>query len=147
MADNEITGKVIGVAFDGTGYGTDDTISGGEVLVADELSFERAAHLMPIDLPGGDQAIREPWRSALSYCRFAGIDPPANLLEKNPPAHVRLVNQLLDRKVQTVPTSSCGRLFDAVASLLGVRDVVTYEGQAGMELEAIATDESQPVSL
>jgi hydrogenase maturation protein HypF len=138
MAENHLEGKVIGVAFDGTGYGTDGRIWGGEFLVADFAGFERRAHLAYVPLPGGDAAVRQPWRSALSWLREAfGTQVPDNLVlfQQAPEREITLVSQMLERGVNTVLTSSCGRLFDAVASLLGVRQEVTFEGQAAIELE------------
>ena len=139
MADNDLDGDVIGIALDGTGYGTDGTIWGGEVLIANYLTFERAAHFDYALMPGGAAAIREPWRMAVSYLfRHFGRD----LLKFNLPflnhvgqAKVELVLQMIEREVNSPLTSSCGRLFDAVAALAGVRCAVNYEAQAAIELE------------
>jgi hydrogenase maturation protein HypF len=141
MAENHLRGRVLGVAMDGTGFGTDGRVWGGEFLLADFAGFTRRAHLRNVLLPGGDAAVRQPWRMALSYLRdvfgeqipgklecFQGID------EKQ----VALVDTMLTRRMQTVETSSCGRLFDAVAALLGVASKVTFEGQAAIALEAMA---------
>ena len=137
MAENGLREKVIGVALDGTGYGTDGLIWGGEFLVCDYLSFERRFHFRYVPLPGGDTAIRKPWRSALSYLTDAGVSGvPA--LEAVPAAERRVVEAMLAGRVNTVDTSSCGRLFDAVSAMLGVRTESTYEGQAAIELEAVA---------
>ncbi|MBS1853829.1 MAG: carbamoyltransferase HypF [Acidobacteria bacterium] len=141
MAENHLRDTVIGIAFDGTGYGTDGAVWGGEFLVADLTGFERRAHLRYVPLAGGDRAIREPWRAALAHLTGAfgeGTLPDLPLWNAIPPKKVDLVRTMLRRSVNTVPTSSCGRLFDAVASLLGLRHEVTYEGQAAIELEAIA---------
>lgn len=127
MAEHGLEGAVIGVAFDGTGYGTDGTIWGGEFLAADATGFERVAHLRAVPLPGGDRAAREPWRMALSHAIDAGIDPPE---DANP-----TVVAMIEKRVNAPLTSSAGRLFDAVASLIGVRQRTSYEGQAAMELE------------
>jgi hydrogenase maturation protein HypF len=137
MADNGIDGRVIGVALDGTGYGTDGRIWGGEFLICDFLDFERCGHLRYIPLAGGDSAVRQPWRSALAYLRAASL--PLTLLRDIDPKRVRVVDQMIARKIQTIETSSCGRLFDAVSSLLGIRHETTYEGQAAIELEMAAT--------
>ncbi|MGA3241544.1 MAG: carbamoyltransferase HypF [Bryobacteraceae bacterium] len=146
MADNGIDGKVIGVALDGTGYGTDGKIWGGEFLVCDFLNFERRGHLRYIPLAGGDSAVRQPWRSALAYLRAAfderALSLPLPLFRDIPPKHVRVVDAMMARNIQTVETSSCGRLFDAVSSLLGIRHETTYEGQAAIELEMAATNAS-----
>jgi hydrogenase maturation protein HypF len=140
MAENALSGSVIGVAFDGIGYGTDGQIWGGEFLVASLRGFERRAHLRYIDLPGGDAAVRQPWRVALSYLRDTfGADavPDLPLWRQIPPQHLSLVSTMLQRRINTVMTSSCGRLFDAVAALIGLRSEVNFEGQAAIELEAI----------
>jgi len=145
MADNGITGKVIGVAFDGTGYGTDGRIWGGEFLACDYLGFERLGHLSYVPLAGGDSAVRQPWRSALAYLNAAfGSEAAAlalPLYREVPAKQIAFVNAMIARRVQTVDTSSCGRLFDAVASILGIRHETTYEGQAAVELEAAASGE------
>lgn len=142
MADNRLREKVIGVAFDGTGYGTDGQIWGGEFLVADFAGFERRAHFRYVPLPGGDIAIRQPWRAALSYLRetFGAHSSNLNLpLDgKIPPNKLALVQAMLARSVNTVQTSSCGRLFDAVSSILGIRQEINFEGQAAIELEMAA---------
>jgi hydrogenase maturation protein HypF len=136
MIENGLSGEVIGVAFDGTGYGTDGAIWGGEFLVGGYQGFERAAHFRYVPLAGGDAAIREPWRSGLSYLMDAfGPDTP---FDAAPEARARVVRRMIARNVNTVATSSCGRLFDAVASIIGLRHEVNFEGQAAIELEAIA---------
>jgi hydrogenase maturation protein HypF len=142
MADNGIDGKVIGVALDGTGYGTDGQIWGGEFLACDFEEFERYGHFVYVPLAGGDNAVRQPWRSALAYLDLAFGDETASfrlpLFEAIPPSQIAFVRAMISGRVQTVQSSSCGRLFDAVASILGVRQETTYEGQAAMELEAVA---------
>ncbi|HEX9198086.1 MAG TPA: carbamoyltransferase HypF [Acidobacteriaceae bacterium] len=146
MAENHLHGNVIGVAFDGTGFGTDGKIWGGEFMVADFSSFTRRAHLRYVPLPGGDAAVRQPWRMALSYLRDAfGQNIPAamtrfpGVTEKQ----LDLVDTMLARRIQTVETSSCGRLFDAVAALLGLASEVTFEGQAAIALETAAVRASK----
>jgi len=142
MADNGVRGKVIGVAFDGTGYGTDGQIWGGEFLIADLLGFERRAHFRYVPQAGGDVAVRQPWRSALSYLHDVfGPDIPGDLRSKFAGTHREqaIIEAMLRHNVHTVQTSSCGRLFDAVASILGIRQEVTYEGQAAIELEQTIT--------
>ena len=143
MAENGLRKAVIGVAMDGTGYGTDETIWGGEFLVCDYLHFERRGHFRTISMAGGDAAIRQPWRSGLAYLRetfgeLAGTMSP-RLVRGVSAERIRVVERMMARRLQTVETSSCGRLFDAVASLLGIRQETGYEGQAAMELEAAAT--------
>jgi hydrogenase maturation protein HypF len=137
MAENRLREKVIGVAFDGTGYGTDGQIWGGEFLIADLAGFERRAHFRYVSLAGGDQAIREPWRMALSYLMDGGLAATA-VLDTVASKKLAVVRAMIERKVNTVQTSSCGRLFDAVAAILGLHLEVNFEGQAAIHLEAIA---------
>jgi hydrogenase maturation protein HypF len=135
MVENGLNGErpVIGVCFDGTGYAPDGTIWGGEFLVADYHQFERAAHFKPMPLPGGDASTRKPARIAAAYLYASGLPPFALLAE----TEQRILCQQIERGINTPLTSSVGRLFDAVSSLLGVCQVATYEGQAAIELEAI----------
>jgi hydrogenase maturation protein HypF len=138
LADNGLDGPALGVTFDGTGYGTDGAVWGGEFLVGDCRQFRRVAHLRYVGLPGGEQAIRQPWRLAVAHLADAGAECPSLAARLNR-AEVRLVRQMLEKRVNAPWTSSAGRLFDAVASLAGVRDRVSYEGQAAVELEWLAT--------
>jgi hydrogenase maturation protein HypF len=140
LADNETSGPVIGVAFDGTGFGPDGTIWGGEFLVADLRSATRVAHLSPVPMPGGAAAIREPWRMAASYLNagFPEGIPAALEVELRHPEDWSAVLSTLAAGINSPLTSSAGRLFDAVAALLDVRDEVTYEGQAAIELEQLS---------
>ncbi len=145
MAEHGLeSGAVIGVAFDGTGYGTDDTIWGGEFLVADYRDFLRAAHLEYVPLPGGEAAIREPWRSAAACLTLAyGKDMEAlgiDFVKRLDLKRWRILQTMMDRGLICPLASSMGRLFDAVASLLGIRDAINYEGQAAVELEMIAEE-------
>lgn len=142
MAENGLFEKVIGVAFDGTGFGTDGKIWGGEFLVADFAGFERRAHFRYVALAGGDTAVREPWRLALSYLmdtfgdRAESLDLP---LRRDVPAKkITAVRGMIARGINTVETSACGRLFDAVASIVGLRHEVNFEAQAAIQLESIA---------
>jgi hydrogenase maturation protein HypF len=138
MAENHLRGDVIGVAMDGTGFGTDGAIWGGEFLVADYARFERRAHLRYVPLPGGNAAVRQPWRMALSYLREAfGAEIPEALARFGGVGErqVALVDAMIARGLQTVATSSCGRLFDAVAVMLGLASEVSFEGQAAIALE------------
>ena len=139
MAENHVGGKVIGFALDGTGYGTDGHIWGGEVLIADYKNFERAAHFEYIPLPGGAAAIHEPWRMAVSYLGhhfgrdFLKLDIPfVHQLEHT---KTNLLLRMIEQGINSPLTSSCGRLFDAVAALIGIRTQVNYEAQAAIELE------------
>ena len=142
MAENRLAGDepVIGFAFDGTGYGLDGAIWGGEVLIADYHSFERFSHLAYIPLPGGDAAVKRPYRMALAQLEAAGLawdgDLPAVAAASD--EERKILKQQLSKHLNCVPTSSMGRLFDAVAALAGGRTTITYEGQAAIELEALA---------
>ena len=142
MAEHGLAGPVIGVTLDGTGLGTDGKIWGGEFLVGDYRSFRRAAHLRYVGLPGGEQAVREPWRMAAAHLADAGVTC-ATFENRMAGAALRTVRQMLERGFNCPLTSSAGRLFDAVASLAGVRDRVSYEGQAAMELEWMATTDTE----
>jgi hydrogenase maturation protein HypF len=146
MAENHLEGRVLGFALDGTGYGTDGRIWGGEVLIAGYEDFERAAHLEYVPLPGGEAAIREPWRMAVSYLahHFGRdfLDLPVPFVHQVDRQKTALLLQIIEHKVNSPLTSSCGRLFDAVAALVGIRQRVNYEAQAAIELEmAIAPED------
>lgn len=142
MAENGLAGEVIGMIFDGTGYGTDGTIWGGEFLVGGYDNFHRAGHFRPVRLPGGDAAVREPWRMALAYLHLAygatagTLDHPVTRYLTA--AEHGIFTAMLERGLNAPQTSSCGRLFDAVAAILNVRHTVSYDGQAAIELEALA---------
>ncbi len=130
LAEHGETGPALALVFDGTGYGTDGTLWGGELLRCDLAGFERVEHLRAVPLPGGEAAIREPWRVAASYLELAGRPVP---FERWP-----LVRESL--RVNAPLSSGMGRLFDAAAALLGLRETVTYEGQAAVELELLAAE-------
>ena len=135
-ADGPVIGPVIGIAFDGTGYGTDGTIWGGEFLVAGLAGFERGGHLAPVPMPGGAAAIRQPWRMAAAYL---GPGAPETLdVRRRNAERWAAVTAMAAKGVNAPLTSSAGRLFDAAAALLGVRDTINYEGQAAIELEQLA---------
>jgi hydrogenase maturation protein HypF len=144
MAENFIEHKVIGFAMDGTGLGTDGSIWGGEVLISDLTFFERYSHFSYMPLPGGEWAIREPWRIALGYLYktcpkdFFSLDIPfLNTIEEN---KKRAIAGMIDRKINSPLTSSLGRLFDAVSAILQICEYTSYEGQAAVELETTVYD-------
>jgi hydrogenase maturation protein HypF len=142
MAENRLTGEVIGVVFDGAGFGPDGTTWGGEFLLGSYDAFQRRGRFREVRLPGGDAAAREPWRMALSYLhdsrgqRLFELSLPC--LERLGPTERKVFAAMLARGVNSPLTTSCGRLFDAVAALLDLRLVNSYEGQAAIELEAVA---------
>jgi hydrogenase maturation protein HypF len=133
-------GPAVGAIFDGTGYGTDGSVWGGEILVGDTAGFRRAAHLLPVGLPGGERAIREPWRMACAWLSAAtdetAADVPPTLAGRIEPDSWRAVAALARSSRVSPLTTSMGRLFDAVAALCGLRTHINYEGQAAIELEA-----------
>jgi hydrogenase maturation protein HypF len=144
MAEHGVRGPVIGVSLDGTGYGDDGAVWGGEILVSDLVSYRRAAHLEYVPMPGGDSAAREPWRMALSYIHSSGMSNEISqdnpLFEKLSRLQLKGINQMIVKGFNTPKTSSMGRLFDAVSSLLGICLVNQSEGQAAMLLEAKSLD-------
>ena len=171
-AENGVEGPYLGVSWDGTGYGLDGAIWGGEFFRADNCQYERVAHLRPFNLPGGDAAVREGWRSAASLLfelnkQFPGLakparpGPPTVEHKNNGVAHVTpmlrdvgtrgsRVQQMLEREINVVPTTSVGRLFDAVASITGLAQQNRFEGQAAMLLEneigSLRTEEAYPLA-
>ena len=140
MAEHGVTEPVIGVAFDGTGYGSDGQIWGGEILEATLTGFHRRAHFADIPLPGGDRAARAPWRSALGCLATApwARDAFVEAFKEVPQPEYLIAEQQIAKGINTTPSSSLGRIFDAAAAVLGVRRVARFEGQAAMELEALA---------
>jgi hydrogenase maturation protein HypF len=156
MAENELAAPVLGVAWDGTGYGLDGTVWGGEFLKISDTGFERSAFLKPFPLPGGEKAIKEPRRTALGLLyEMFGREvlkrlPPA-LSAAFPPNDLAILVSMLEKSINSHYTSSAGRLFDAVASIIGLRQIVKYEGQAAMELEftidGIKTDENYSFAI
>jgi hydrogenase maturation protein HypF len=151
MAELGLDGPVIGVSYDGTGYGPDGTLWGGEILTCTRGEYTRAAHLRQVPLPGGEAAIRRPARMALSHLLDAhvgqGLGIARHLLPHLAESEVQVVARQIERGINCPPTSSMGRLFDAVASLLGATPEATYEGQPAMELEALAAGAGPPNGL
>jgi hydrogenase maturation protein HypF len=140
MAENELQPPLLGVSWDGTGYGLDGTVWGGEFFVVTETACQRVAHLRQFRLPGGDQAVKEPRRAALGLLYEVFGDAAFAMRELAPvgafsPGELDLLKTMLTRKLNSPLTSSVGRLFDAVAALTGLRQQVHFEGQAAMELE------------
>jgi len=144
LVENRLEGPVIGVAFDGTGYGTDGTIWGGEFLLADWRRFERVGHLEYVPLVGSTAAIKKPYRMALS-CLYSLLGEDFALdglpFDSLDPIELDIIKQQLKRRINCPLTSSAGRLFDAVSALAGVRGEIDYEAQAAIELEMLAPDE------
>ena len=140
LAENGYAEDAIGIIFDGLGLGIDGNVWGGEFLVGGFRSFKRMGHFSHIAMPGGDAAVKEPFRMALSYLyRVYGENlPDIPLVKAIPGKELKLFRQMIDKQLNSPLTSSCGRLFDAVAALVGLRDEVSYEGQAALELEQAA---------
>ncbi len=156
MAENELTGRVLGVSWDGTGFGPDGTIWGGEFLDASYATYERVGHLRTFMLPGGEQAVKEPRRSAMGMlfetfgedaCEMDEIEAVSAFTSDERP----VVRQMLTRRINAPSTSSAGRLFDGIASILGIRQRSRYEGEAAMQLEFLAassfSDEPYPYEV
>ncbi|MEN3190066.1 MAG: carbamoyltransferase HypF [Atribacterota bacterium] len=141
MAENNVRERVIGVAYDGTGYGDDGKIWGGEFLLCDLKKYFRIGHLRYAPLPGGDKAIAEPWRVTYSYLYSIYGKKVKELkigfIQRQNHNKLSIMEKMIEQKINSPLTSSCGRLFDAVSALIGIRDEVSYEGQAAMEMEAI----------
>jgi hydrogenase maturation protein HypF len=147
MAEHKQEGALIGLSFDGTGFGSDGAGGGGEILVAREHDFERAAHLAYVPMPGSAAAIREPWRMAVSYLQNAyGGDfhnleiPVVNAIDNE---KVTVIGEMISKGINSPLTSSLGRLFDGVAAICGIRQRVNFEGQAAMELEMMAAGDAE----
>jgi hydrogenase maturation protein HypF len=144
MAEHKLAGPVIGMSFDGTGYGADGAIWGGELLIAEEHDFERAGHLAYVAMPGGAAAIKAPWRMAVSYLQdaygpsFHDLGLP--VLKEIEMDKLTIIGEMITKGVNAPLTSSLGRLFDGVAAICGIRNQVNFEGQAAMELEMLAAD-------
>jgi hydrogenase maturation protein HypF len=158
MAENEIAPPVLGVSWDGTGYGTDGTVWGGEFFLVTSESVERIAHLRPFRLPGGDKAVKEPRRSALGLLHELAncqdkfvLHMQHELVQAFSPKELATLKTMLAKKLNSPVTTSMGRLFDAVASLINLRQQIRFEGQAAMELEfaldGVETDEAYPLPI
>ncbi|MFO7665502.1 MAG: carbamoyltransferase HypF [Desulfobacterales bacterium] len=149
MAENMIDGPVIGLSFDGTGYGEDGRIWGGEILIAEKSRFTRAAHISYIPMPGSAAAIKEPWRMAASYLYDAfgeeiwGLDIP--VLKETGRDKIRFIIDMISKKINSPETSSLGRLFDGVSTIIGIRNRVCFEGQAAMELEMLSDENTAEI--
>lgn len=141
MAENELDESVIGVSLDGTGYGDDQNIWGGEFLICDLNGYSRYAHFSYVPMPGGDKAAFEPWRMAVSYLYDAyGKDfmkLPLEILQNKNKEELTMIESMIQKRINSPLTSSAGRLFDAVAALLNICDVASYDAEAPMKLEAI----------
>lgn len=144
MAENSMGGEVIGLSFDGTGYGTDGAIWGGEVLICDEKDFKRAATLSYVPMPGSNAAIKEPWRMAVSYLYDAfgqelwNLDLP--FIKEIGEENIKIIIDMIIKDINSPKTSSLGRLYDGIAAIVGIRNTVVFEGQAAMELEMMAEE-------
>lgn len=156
MAEHGLTGRIIGVALDGSGYGLDGTLWGGEFLVADTRGFLRAGHLKQVPLPGGEQAVKEPWRMALSYLKDAfGNDvmkflEPTAFIEKYGDKKISTIVQIAEKRNFSPLSSGAGRLFDAVSALIGICDMNTFEGEGSIALESSVLkgiEEDYPVDI
>jgi len=145
MAENGHTDPVVGFSFDGTGYGTDGTIWGGEILVGDLDGLHRAGHLGAAQLVGGDAAVNRPYRMALSHLWSAGIGWEARIpsVAECSEEERRIISRQLETGLNSIETTSMGRLFDAVSSLAGVCHEISYEGQAAIEFEALGTPDAE----
>ncbi len=139
LAEHGERGPAVGAIYDGSGYGEDAGVWGGELLVGDLAGFQRAGSLMDVPMPGGDRAVAEPWRMACAWLQMAGLPAPSELVQAAGAERFHQVGELARSGLASPLTSSMGRLFDAVAALCGLRSVVSYEGQAAIELEAAAS--------
>ncbi|MDJ0782149.1 MAG: carbamoyltransferase HypF [Desulfosarcinaceae bacterium] len=148
LAEHQLEGRVIGLAMDGTGYGPDHTVWGGEVLIAEAGGYTRAAHLQPVAMPGSASAIREPWRMAVSFLEVSmgegWREMPLPLMKGLSEPQIQISTQMIRQGLNSPLTSSLGRLFDAVAAILGLHLTVAFEGQAAMALEHLAADVDAP---
>ncbi len=139
LADNGYFGKVIGVTFDGTGFGDDGNIWGSEFLIADTVGYKRVAHLKYVPMPGGEQSIKEPWRMAVTYLYYVYGEDFLSLnidfVKRLNKSKWQILKRMIEQRINSPLTSSMGRLFDAISSLIGIRDTINYEAQAAIDLE------------
>lgn len=143
LAENGVNKQVIGVAFDGTGWGTDNRIWGGEFLLCDYNGFQRVGRLNYVQLPGGDRAVKAPWRMAVSYLfNIYGEELDCYVSDNLAKKELSYIINILKHRINSPQTSSMGRLFAAVSSLIGQRESITYQGQAAVELETVAAKEA-----
>lgn len=145
MVENKLSNKVIGLSFDGTGYGTDGKIWGSEFLICDYKDFSRVAHLDYIMMPGGDSAVLEPWRMGTSYL-YHSLPKDSTYISEFYGNKAHILLKMIDKNINCIETSSMGRFFDAVSSIINVCQKVTYEGQASMELESLVNDNNDITS-
>ncbi|MBM7869022.1 hydrogenase maturation protein HypF [Clostridium pascui] len=141
MIENKINEKVIGIAFDGTGFGTDGKIWGGEFLVCNYEGFERAGHLNYVKMPGGDSAVKEPWKMALGYLFKTYRDEVnTSIFTSIPEKNIKIILTMLRSNINSIETSSMGRFFDAISALINLKMKVSFEGEAAINLEAICDE-------
>lgn len=144
MIENKVNEKVIGIAFDGTGFGTDGKVWGGEFLVCDYTDFKRVGHLNYVKMPGGDTAVKEPWRMGISFLyKTNGDKLDTNMFSNLPDNNIKNIIMMLKNDLNSIETSSMGRFFDAVSALIGLKNRITYEGEAAIYLEAIAEENEE----
>ncbi|MGL4292731.1 MAG: carbamoyltransferase HypF, partial [Bacteroidales bacterium] len=139
MEENHLRGKHLAVVLDGTGYGTDGKIWGGEFMICDHYEFERCAHFDYIPLPGGDKAVKEPWRMAVAFLDHYHLPIPSELMD-NHHTEIELIRKMIDKKINSPESCGAGRIFDAVSSLLGCCDKAGYQAQAPLKLEHLSKD-------
>ncbi len=148
MAENGISGQVIAITLDGTGLGVDGKIWGGEILLCDEISFRRMAHLSYVSMPGSESAVLEPWRMGAAYLHKAFgkdfIELKIPFIKTWGKDKLKFISAMMEKNINSPMTSSCGRLFDAIAAILGIRGKISFESQAAMELEAVSLEYDMP---
>jgi hydrogenase maturation protein HypF len=146
MIENKIVDKVIGIAFDGTGFGTDGKIWGGEFLLCDYRGFERAGHLNYVKMAGGDSAVKQPWKMALAYLfKTYREEVNTSIFTSIPEKSIKTILTMLKNNINSIETSSMGRFFDAVAALINLKTEVTFEGEAAVHLEAISQHDEEGI--